>query len=210
MKSNHSSGQDWLDQIRTVLYRVFSRDQPIESVPSPVAKPKRGDLFHPMIGLESLESRPALLLSRSDALAQASDWIVDAGFWVAHSQSMKHEFQSLRLDAQKWSVVLIAIDDFGGITGVIEDLLQLRRALPSLPVILLSNEVNGDDFSSVRKHLCDVTLRLPLSLPRLNLGLCEAAVNNADWVEHSRQSQAKSYAGPVHRRFNAFPQYEVV
>lgn len=210
MKSNHSLRHSYFSEIKAKILDFFSRPQPAQTQQSTAVTPKSKAFFQPMIGLESLEARPALLLSRSDALTYASEWIVDAGFWVAHSQCLQHELQSMIQTTQKWSVILIAIDDFGGITAVIEDLLRLRRALPGVPVILLSSEVHGDDFSSVRKHLCDVTLRLPLSLPRLNLGLCEAVVNNAEWVEHTNNAQARPYALPLDHHFNEAPQYEAV
>ncbi|WP_147335685.1 hypothetical protein [Pseudotabrizicola alkalilacus] len=209
MKRSHSSGQGYLDQITHVLARLIYWSQPAHPKPSAARTPKIRNSIHSMIGLESLEARPVLILSRSDAMVQVSEWIVDAGFWVAHSQSIQKELESLRPDMPKWSVILIAIDDFGGITDVIEDLLQLRRAQPGLPVILLSSEVQGDDFSSVRKHVCDATLRLPVSLPRLNLALCESLVNNLEWVDFSEKFQSRSAVFPKGYRFNGFTQHEV-
>lgn len=194
MKSQSSKPRHF-DEIKSIFDRFFSRSiHGMIAVPTAPMKIENRRT-NPMIGLENLESRPALLLSGSDSLRQVGEWIIDAGFWAVHSCLFHQELDDLEPGSRKWSIVLIAIDDFGGITKVIEDLRHLRRILPDLPVILLSAEVHGDDFSNVRKHICDVTVRLPVSLTRLNLAICESVVNNTEWAalsEGGRSNQSSS------------------
>ena len=62
-------------------------------------------------------------------------------------------------------------------TGI-ETLLALRKGAPGLAVVLCSAMVRGDDLGTERSAICDATLRLPVSLPRLRAGLKAASRNH--------------------------------
>ena len=80
-------------------------------------------------------------------------------------------------------MLLLAVDDVGGILDVIDQLLVLRRKAPWLPVMLFSFDVSGDDFSTVRQMLCDATLRLPVGPARFRPALTEVGINNRLWID---------------------------
>jgi hypothetical protein len=83
----------------------------------------------------------------------------------------------------------IDIDGFGGAQLVVARLMDLRRRVPSLPVIVISAEVQFHDFTTERLAVCDVTLRAPVTAAALDLALAEAAVNNLLW--QARQIRAR-------------------
>jgi DNA-binding NarL/FixJ family response regulator len=87
--------------------------------------------------------------------------------------------------------VIIDLETAGGIASAYSDLRKFRDQHPDLPVILLSNEFAGDDFSTDRLALCDISLRAPFSFDALRFALREAVVNNAVWQKRQRdQAQA--------------------
>ncbi len=88
-------------------------------------------------------------------------------------------------------LVIIDLETAGGIASAYSDLRKFREQHADLPVILLSNEFAGDDFSTDRLALCDISLRAPFSFDALRFALREAAVNNAVWQKRQRdQAQA--------------------
>jgi hypothetical protein len=84
---------------------------------------------------------------------------------------------------QSAGTVFVDIDSLGGITAVISDLRTLRDTSPQMQVILFSADFSEDDLGKTRLAVCDVSLQLPLSFARLNLGLVEAEINNFAWQE---------------------------
>lgn len=83
--------------------------------------------------------------------------------------------------AQEIGLVVVDIDSCGGISKVIRELIAFRRISPETPVILISAESETDDFSTIRLALCDVTLRGPVSVARLDQALADAQINNLIW-----------------------------
>lgn len=72
---------------------------------------------------------------------------------------------------------IVVIDDEGfDLYDLIEKLLSLRTNFPDVRVILLSDDVAGDDFSATRAPICDVTLKKPISPKRLALAFEGAGV----------------------------------
>ena len=87
------------------------------------------------------------------------------------------QFQNLLgLPIEHWSMLIIEIEGFGGITAVIGKLLMLREEHPDLPIILASTRMAAHDFTTERLPICDSSLALP----------CEAA-----HVKSSRSVEAR-------------------
>ena len=79
------------------------------------------------------------------------------------------------------ALVVIDIDSCGGIAKVITELLVFRVTYVGTPVVLVSAESETDDYDTVRLALCDATLRGPVSMSRLDVGLDEIRINNRIW-----------------------------
>lgn len=75
--------------------------------------------------------------------------------------------------------VLVNIDAFDDIEAGVEALMAYRSSAPDLIVLICSEMVGGDDFGSERVRICDATLKLPISLPRLVDGLVKAFLNRS-------------------------------
>lgn len=57
--------------------------------------------------------------------------------------------------------------------------MRLRRAIPSLPLIMLSSEVRGHDLTCERMMACDVTVRTPVQAHILSQCVLAAYENHA-------------------------------
>lgn len=86
--------------------------------------------------------------------------------------------------------VFVDVDSFGLIDTVISDLVDLRIRKPQLRVILLSRTFGRDDFTAERLAICDCSLRLPVSLVRLELAFIAADDSNAIWQSRCPQKPA--------------------
>lgn len=76
--------------------------------------------------------------------------------------------------------VLVNLDAFDSIEAAVEALITFREKTPDLIVVAFSEMTSGDDFGSERAAICDATLKLPVSTPRLADGLVTAFLNHAD------------------------------
>ena len=76
--------------------------------------------------------------------------------------------------------VLVNLDAFASIEAAVESLIAFREKTPDLIVVAFSEMTSGDDFGSERTAICDATLKLPVSTPRLADGLVTALLNHAD------------------------------
>lgn len=140
--------------------------------------PRRAPLFRPFLA----DPRPVLFgTADPTADAAATLFLQTAGLDVLTCPSLRATLSRAHGQPLGWSGLILMIDGFGGPRLVADGLLSLRRKLPHLPVILVSEEVRFHDFSPERLALCDVTLRAPLSAPALELALAEAPVNNLVW-----------------------------
>ena|GEM_PF-1844271 len=94
--------------------------------------------------------------------------------------------QIIETGHQQVGLVVIDIDSCGGIANVIAELMAFRAKFVGTPVMLISADSETDDCSTDRLALCDVTLRGPVSMPRLDAGSAEAQINN--WVWQARNA----------------------
>lgn len=140
--------------------------------------PRRTPLFRPFLA----DPRP-MIFGAADPVADAPAvrFLQDAGLDVVTCPSLRSALSRAHGQPMAWSGLILMIDGFGGPRLVADGLMALRRKLPHLPVILVSEEVRFHDFSPERLALCDVTLRAPLSAPALELALAEAPANNLVW-----------------------------
>lgn len=178
-----------------VLSRLLPVREPSAKAPAPVRAPvappqqawdtahtaflpRSQPLFRPFLA----DPRP-VLYGAADPAAElpAATFLQTAGLDVVTCTSLRTTLSRAHGQPMGWSTLILAIDGFGGPRLVADGLLALRRKLPHLPVILISEEVQFHDFSAERAALCDVTLRAPLSAPALELGMAEAGANNLIW-----------------------------
>lgn len=75
--------------------------------------------------------------------------------------------------------VLVNFDAFDDVEAAVETLMTFRPRAPDLIIVACSEVVSGDDVGSERARICDATLKLPVSTPRLIDGLVKAFLNHA-------------------------------
>jgi len=76
-------------------------------------------------------------------------------------------------------VLMVDGDYLGDVEDTVDFCLQVRRAAPGLPLILISSEMRGDDFTCERMQACDVTIKSGFSETRLREAIRAAYENNA-------------------------------
>ncbi len=68
----------------------------------------------------------------------------------------------LRDYAPKSDFLMVGSDNLRDTEATIDFCLQVRRAVPALPLVLVSNEIRSHDFRCDRMMACDVTLKAPV------------------------------------------------
>ena len=81
------------------------------------------------------------------------------------------------------SCVIINLDDLGGATEVIEELIAWRLNFPSMPTILVSGEFEVDDFDLHRLSICDCSIKSTGNPSSLHAALKQSFINNMIWAE---------------------------
>ena len=76
-------------------------------------------------------------------------------------------------------VLMVDGDYLGDIEDTVDFCLQVRRAAPGLPLVLISSEMRGDDFTCERMQACDVTIKSGFAQERLGAAIRAAYENNA-------------------------------
>lgn len=76
--------------------------------------------------------------------------------------------------------LFVNLDGFIDVSDGVDALLDYRMKCPGVAIVLVSRAVSGDDLSSERRAICDVTLRAPISSDRLRNGVIEALDNIED------------------------------
>jgi hypothetical protein len=90
------------------------------------------------------------------------------------------ETWALEADGEVWDRFDCAVvnhDAFEDTETAVDAYLSFRQQFPDKVVILVSNNVTGDDLGLERSAICDATLRLPLSPERFRSGIRAAVMN---------------------------------
>lgn len=138
-----------------------------------------------------VSTAPPILYAAADAdmTSPVAAWLLSAGYRVIPAEGFGLALGEVVARRAAFRMLVIDIDGFGGAQLVVARLMDLRRRVPSLPVIVISAEVQFHDFTTERLAICDVTLRAPVTAAALDLALAEAAVNNLLW--QARQIRAR-------------------
>ena len=123
---------------------------------------------------------PALLIG-TDTGPLLRSWMRTAGFGLRTEKDLNVAVNRLCHVPSAASLVIVSIDAFGGIAATIDQLFRLRDCAPHLPLIVMTSDVEGSDFTTERLAMCDVTLKMPAGAAALREALKEAKANNAVW-----------------------------
>lgn len=117
----------------------------------------------------------------SQHLDDIRDHVSGLGAQVFRQPSIQRLINEFSDTAPPNACTVINLDDFGGITEVIDDLLEWRLLCPDLPTILLSGEFEVDDFDLDRLPVCDCSIKYTSNPASLHLALKQSLLNNAVW-----------------------------
>lgn len=110
---------------------------------------------------------------------QLEDWARQAGATTIRLGQGLIPFEWLIQYGAMFDFMLLDADQIGDADDVTDFCLRLRAAHPSLPVVLVSENVKAHDFSVERSPICDTTLRKPVSRAAFLLGVDSAIRNRA-------------------------------
>lgn len=117
-----------------------------------------------------------------DVSSCVNDWVRRMGGNLMLTDLESTSERRLRRSVHRVDFCLVDESSIGDVCQVVEQCLFLRRAVPNMPLLLLSSSVKDDDFSTERMAICDATLRTPLSRAAFSYGLHAAKHNNARYL----------------------------
>lgn len=128
----------------------------------------------------------ALFCGAADATSSAyRDYMVDLGGNLVIADDPATQVAWIKRHMDEIDYVLLDVEFYGDIDDAIELALEIRSLAPTLPILLVSRNVGGDDFTSERMMICDATLKAPFRQPVLRRAL-QAAVANNGYYNQSR------------------------
>jgi hypothetical protein len=120
---------------------------------------------------------------QSARLAGLMGWFRAEGASVGFDQDLPRALAELRLHPASWSALIVHLDGFGDLEDLVDMLLAFRRAVPTLPLILISASFGRDTLGAERLAICDVSLRDPVGLGRMKSVLDQAIRHNHAWQQ---------------------------
>lgn len=143
--------------------------------------------------MENAEPGRVLLVSRRlDDFALVRRWLLYNHFSFVVEVSLVGIVNALRSSEYHGGMlqdyVIVDLEENVDLDHLIDQLFVLREYAPETRVILVSANFKCDDFDLERLSICDVSLRWPVSLARLELGLVMACFNNNIWSETRRDA----------------------
>ncbi len=99
-----------------------------------------------------------------------------ASLYVVPEENLSTQWLADHVD--EIDVLIVDGDYMGDVEDTVDFCLRVRRAVPSLPVILVSSEMRGDDFTCERMQACDVSLKSAFTENRLRAAIKAAYENN--------------------------------
>ncbi|MDE4063674.1 hypothetical protein [Phaeobacter gallaeciensis] len=131
--------------------------------------------------------------------ADLTDMVSTRGNMFVRLTSLIGLSASLAVARPKIDRLFVDVDGLGGIDAIIDDLLDLRRYLPKLPVVLISSQFSRDEFDLTRVSICDCSLKAPLTCESVDYAITQSRVNNMVWVKKNieplKQVEPKSDEG---------------
>ncbi len=148
-------------------------------------------------GESALTAGPVLVLAADSVpLTFQIEHLRKQGRDVAVCSDMGQFQNLLGMPIEHWSLLIIEIEGFGGITAVISKLMMLREEHPDLPIILASTRMSAHDFSAERLPICDASLALPCTAADLHVATLNAVNNNLIWQKRLEELDGLPDAEP--------------
>lgn len=179
IRLNFTRKTDTRDRDAAVVLRVPERDE--DDLATGLSL-KLDDLIDAPLCPKGL----VLMCGRLGAVSRdLSSWAdrMRASVMVASDESLSTDW--IRDYAPRLDFMLVDADFMDDTESTIDFCLRVRRAVPSLPIILVSSEVRSHDFTCERMMACDATLKPPLLHTALTMGV-QAAYQNNEYYLKSR------------------------
>ena len=134
-------------------------------------------------GLDAIASKglkEAVVLvvaARDSALLEHVSWLQEATRFVGTVESYDQAIALFANEPNLPRLLIVDIDVFDNIAVDIDRMLNFRRQVPGVSVVIASTDFARHDFSVERAPVADVSLKLPVSRVALTLGLGVAFSN---------------------------------
>lgn len=126
------------------------------------------------------DGRVLLLGFRPEHLSSLRESLRSLGVHVTAAAPSVLQLPNVAEMGLAFSHVLVHFDAFDDVESGVDALADFRASAPGMIIVACSALVSGDDLGSERALICDATLRLPVSTPRLRDGLVAATFNHVE------------------------------
>ncbi len=123
---------------------------------------------------------------------------------IAVSRDVK-KLHSWPQERKSCSGVVVNLDAFSDLDDALDCLIDFRIKSPGTIVILVSYFAGHDDFGAERRILCDVTLRAPVSVRRLEIALRQGLANSMAAAKGAENSTEMPWAKGVPKETQIAP-----
>ncbi len=133
--------------------------------------------------------------SRNGALSKWYTWSADKEVSITAISGL-NKARELRAQRECVSLLVIDLDERGGIGHFFEELYQFRQDCADVIVILVSETFSDDDFDLNRIWLCDVSLRAASTFTAIDLSMTMSGINNAEWQRRCKTPRRSALPCP--------------
>jgi len=106
--------------------------------------------------------RVGLIAPNTGQSRSIANVLAELGGEVHHCTDADAMLACVKAQPGDWTLVLFDLEAAPDLDTAVDDLIDFRNDLPGMPVLLVTNTVARNDFSSHRKSIGDATLRKPV------------------------------------------------
>lgn len=106
--------------------------------------------------------RAGLIAPNSGQSSSIADTLAELGVEIHHSTDVEALLASVKARPEAWDLVLFDLEAAPELEMAVDDLLDFRKDVPDMPVLVMTRDVARSDFSGHRRAIADGTLRKPV------------------------------------------------
>ncbi len=120
----------------------------------------------------------AICADPESSLGFHEGWLTATSFSCRAAKQILCSMLKLRRAPAGASILLVDLDQFDDLDDTVQAMIDLRRAVPDLVVIVASHAFGGTDLSLTRAPIADASVKLPVSRGTLGRAIAAAQANH--------------------------------
>lgn len=106
------------------------------------------------------------------------DWAAEQGVELVLRSGNGMGKEWVAANSYMFGCLIVDAEYLGDLEDTVDFCMSVRKAVPSLPILLVSTEVSDTDLSSERMMACDATVKWPASSQAITEGVRAASENH--------------------------------